>query len=48
MEEGKLEFVENGGRPDNFLGLQNMSSNVQDKSFKYGCTEDLEEALSSV
>ena len=46
-EGGKIEFENNGGRPENFLGLQNMSSNVEG-SIKYGCTEELEEALSSV
>lgn len=46
-EEGNIEFVKEGGRPDNFLGLQNVSSRDQG-SVKYGCTEELEDALSSV
>ncbi len=46
-EEDKIEFVRGEGRPENFLGLQNMSSGLQD-NVKYGCTEELEDALSSV
>ncbi|CDW78881.1 UNKNOWN [Stylonychia lemnae] len=47
-EEGKIEFLDGQGRPDNFLGLQNQSSGDQEQKFKYGCTDDLEDALSSV
>eukprot|EP00347_Sterkiella_histriomuscorum_P023459 403334561 len=47
-EPDNIEFVQEGGRPDNFLGLQDVSSGDQEQKFKYGCTDDLEEALSSV
>lgn len=47
-EEGKIEFIDHEGRPDNFLGLQDVSSGDQEQKFKYGCTDELEEALSSV
>jgi hypothetical protein len=47
-EENKVEFVQAEGRPQNFLGLQDVSSGDQEGKFKYGCTDELEEALSSV
>ena len=47
LEEEKIEFIEGAGRPENFLGLKDMSSGDQG-SIKYGCTEELEDALSSV
>lgn len=46
--EHNIEFVHEDGRPDNFLGLHELSSCDLDNKFKYGCTEELEDALSSV
>lgn len=48
VEGGNVDFIQAEGRPENFLGLQDVSSGDQDQKFKYGCTDEMEEALSSL
>jgi len=48
VSKNEIEFVRNSGRPENFLGLQDVSSGEGEQKFKYGCTEEMEDVLSGI
>jgi len=44
----KIESMHGQGKPSDFLGMKNVSSGDQGPDLKYNCTDELEDALSSV